>query len=185
MMWKTKNVYTGIFDSQDGIEKRFLKNVPDWPAFDKFAHGWIPRFVFAGAYTAFYIAFAPNWFCFLLLPIHYAISPVHGAVINWYAHKYGYTNFKMDNTSENLFHVDVLMLGESYHNNHHKHPSSVNFGVKWHEIDPIYPITLLFDKMGIIQINPANRKKGSQLLSEEHNSTPEVELEEAYAEEEY
>jgi stearoyl-CoA desaturase (delta-9 desaturase) len=29
------------------------------------------------------------------------------------------------------------MLRESYHNNHHKYPSSLNFGVHWHEVDAI------------------------------------------------
>jgi len=39
--------------------------------------------------------------------------------------------------------IDVLMQGESHHNNHHKRPSSTNFGNCWHEIDPVYPVILL------------------------------------------
>jgi len=31
------------------------------------------------------------------------------------------------------------MMGESYHNNHHKYGSRANFGgIRWHEIDPTY-----------------------------------------------
>jgi stearoyl-CoA desaturase (delta-9 desaturase) len=56
------------------------------------------------------------------------------------------------NASKNLLVVDFLMLGESYHNNHHKRPSAINFGFKWHEIDPVYPIILLFNKIGIIKV---------------------------------
>jgi stearoyl-CoA desaturase (delta-9 desaturase) len=33
----------------------------------------------------------------------------------------------------------MLMLGESYHNNHRKNPSGINFGKRWHELDPVYP----------------------------------------------
>ncbi len=165
MMWKTKNVYTGIFDSHDGIEPRFLKGVPSWPAFDKFAHGWISRIGWAILYTLFYVKFAPYYICYLLLPIHFAMGPVHGAVINWYAHKYGYTNYKMNNTSENLLHIDWLMLGESYHNNHHKFPTRANFGVKWHEVDPIYPIVLVFKTLGIIKMNPAAVNKPKTLVA--------------------
>ena len=35
-------------------------------------------------------------------------------------------------------------MGEGYHNNHHKHSSSPNFGgVRWHEIDVTYKIMQL------------------------------------------
>ena len=56
--------------------------------------------------------------------------------------------------------MDILMLGESYHNNHHKRPSSVNFGFKWHEIDPVYPVIRVLDKMKVIRINaqPVNEE---------------------------
>ena len=47
--------------------------------------------------------------------------------------------------------VDVLMLGESYHNDHHHNPSSINFGVRWFEIDPVYYVILLFEKLGIVK----------------------------------
>jgi len=77
----------------------------------------------------------------------------HGAVINWFAHKYGYINFKLKNTSMNLLFIDVLMLGESYHNNHHKYPSAINFGRRWHEIDPMYPMIRLLALVNIIDIN--------------------------------
>lgn len=152
MMWHTKNVYTSIFDEKFEIEERFKKNVPEWRSFDQFAHGWAPRIFWAGVYTAYYAYFATSWWMYLLLPIHYASGPVHGAIINWYAHKYGYKNFEMKNTSDNLFHVDVLMLGESYHNNHHMRASNPNFGVRWHEIDPVYYVIRLFSAVGMIKL---------------------------------
>jgi len=152
MMWHTKNVYTAIFDGTTKVEPRFTKNVPDWPAFDKFAHSWAPRIFWAAVYTGYYVYFATSWWMFLLLPIHYMSGPVHGAIINWYAHKFGYKNFEMKNTADNLFHVDVLMLGESYHNNHHMRASNANFGVRWHEIDPVYGVILLFNKAGMIKL---------------------------------
>lgn len=80
------------------------------------------------------------------------MGPVHGAIINWFAHKYGYTNFKLNNTSKNLLPVDFLMLGESYHNNHHKYASSINFGVRWFEIDPVYVVIRLFSFLGIVKL---------------------------------
>ena len=90
------------------------------------------------------------------------MGPIHGAIINWFAHKYGSTRYKVNNTSKNFIPVDILMLGENYHNNHHKFPSSANFGIKWYEFDPIYFIMLVFDFLGIIKI----RNKGKYNVSE-------------------
>jgi stearoyl-CoA desaturase (delta-9 desaturase) len=44
------------------------------------------------------------------------------------------------------------MMGEGYHNNHHKHASSANFGVKWHEVDVTYLIIKVLDFFKIIQL---------------------------------
>jgi stearoyl-CoA desaturase (delta-9 desaturase) len=79
------------------------------------------------------------------------MGPLHGVIINWFAHKIGYTNFKVKDTSVNLMPVDVFMMGEGYHNNHHHRPSSPNFGSKWYEIDPSYPFILLMRWTGVIK----------------------------------
>lgn len=82
------------------------------------------------------------------------MSPIHGAIINWFAHKYGYRNFEVGDTSRNFLPVDFLMMGESYHNNHHKSGSRANFGgVRWHEIDPTYQVIKLLYTLGIIEIS--------------------------------
>jgi stearoyl-CoA desaturase (Delta-9 desaturase) len=87
------------------------------------------------------------------LPVQFLLSPIHGAIINWFAHKYGYRNFSVGDTSRNFLPVDFLMMGESYHNNHHKHGSRANFGgVRWHEIDPTYLIIRVLDKVGVIRL---------------------------------
>jgi stearoyl-CoA desaturase (delta-9 desaturase) len=46
------------------------------------------------------------------------------------------------------------MMGEGYHNNHHKHSSSPNFGVKWHEIDMTYLIIRILNTLGFIKLKP-------------------------------
>ncbi len=90
------------------------------------------------------------------------MGPIQGSIINWFAHKYGKVSFKVNNTSRNFMPVDILMMGEDYHNNHHKFPSSANFGVKWYEIDSLYCIMLVFDFFGMIKI----RNKGKHIASE-------------------
>jgi stearoyl-CoA desaturase (delta-9 desaturase) len=155
MMWRTRNFYRAIVKDKMVVEPRFEKNVPRWDWFDKAAGSGVSRIAWVLIYTAFFIKFATSPWQYLLLPIIIAMGAFHGAIINWFAHKYGYINYKLKNTSQNLLRVDVIMLGESYHNNHHKHPSSVNFGQRWHEMDPVYPVIRLFNKLRIIKINPA------------------------------
>ncbi len=152
MMKRTANVYSAILNNKMEVEERFTKNLPDWPALDRWGHSWASRIMWGAIYVAFYLYFATSPWLYLLLPINFLMGPVHGAVINWFAHKYGYVNFTLDNTSRNLLPVDVLMLGESYHNNHHKYPSRINFGVRWHEMDPVYPVIRLLDWTGIVKV---------------------------------
>ncbi len=134
--------------------------MPRWHAFDKFAHSWVSRLGWGLIYVAVYAAFATQWWMWLLLPAQWLLSPIHGAIINWYAHKYGYRNFKVGDTSRNLFHFDFLMMGEGYHNNHHKFGSRANFGgIRWHEIDPTFQWIKLLDKFGVIQLHKDKQMK--------------------------
>lgn len=153
MMWKTKTIYTDITNKKVIVDKRFTDDIPEWQAFDRFARSWASRLMWGAIYVFIYFTFATTWWIWLLLPIQFLLSPIHGAIINWFAHKYGYRNFSVGDTSRNFLPVDFLMMGESYHNNHHKYGSRPNFGgVRWHEVDPTYLAIKLFNSLGIIKI---------------------------------
>lgn len=152
MMLRTKRIYTGIFKNRIAVEEKYTRNLPEWASFDSWANSTLSRTLWILAYAVFFWFFAASFWLYLLLPVIAGMGAFHGAIINWFAHKYGYRNFVLKNTSENLFTVDILMLGESYHNNHHKRPSAINFGVKWHELDPVYPVILLLNKLKVIRI---------------------------------
>ena len=155
MMWKTKTIYSAITSKKYPVDKRFLHNVPEWTAFDTFARSWVSRLLWGAGYFFFFLNFATAWWQWIFLPMAWLMAPIHGVIINWFAHIYGYVNFKVGDTSKNLLPFDFLMMGESYHNNHHKHGSRPNFGgVRWHEIDPTYLIILLLDKIGVIKLKP-------------------------------
>jgi stearoyl-CoA desaturase (Delta-9 desaturase) len=158
MMWKTKTIYSDIANKRIPLETRFTEGVPDWQAFDKFARSWPSRLFWGLSYFTVYLIFANVWWLWILLPIQFLMSPVHGAIINWFAHKYGYRNFTVGDTSKNFLPVDFLMMGESYHNNHHKYGSRANFGgIRWHEIDPTYLVIKLLDKLNVVQIVKQNQ----------------------------
>jgi len=153
MMWRTKSIYQSINRGKIEVDKKFTKNVPQWYRFDQMASSKISRIIWTALYVIFFIKFASFWWLWLFLPVIILMAPIHGVIINWYAHIYGYTNFKVSDTSKNLLPIDFLMMGEAYHNNHHKRGSKANFGgVRWHEIDPTYILMKGLDKVGVIKL---------------------------------
>ncbi|MDJ1469703.1 acyl-CoA desaturase [Cytophagaceae bacterium DM2B3-1] len=163
MMWKTKTFYAAVRNRTADVDPKFMVNVPDWKAFDDFASNNFVRLMWGTLYTLFYIYFAPSWGWFLLLPVHFLMSPIHGAIINWFAHKIGYTTFTVSDTSRNLMPVDIFMMGEGFHNNHHTYGHRANFAFKWFEIDPTYQVIKLFNLLGIIKL-PKKAAKESVYL---------------------
>jgi len=149
---KTALRYVALRKGRIRTEARFEGGVPSWPALERVGDFWLTRVAFGGLYTLFYIAFAPHWAFFLLLPAHYLMGPLHGAIVNWGGHMYGYRNFGTDDKSRNTLPFDFLTLGELFQNNHHRYGQSLNFAARWFEIDPSYWVIRLFAKLGILQI---------------------------------
>jgi stearoyl-CoA desaturase (delta-9 desaturase) len=150
-MWRSRTTDRDILESRQPIEPRFTKNLPNWNWFDSWGNSWLSRLIWIGAYTYFYVEFAPSFWFLLILPLHFAMGPIHGVIINWFAHKYGHVNYQANNTSKNLFKIDWMMLGEGYHNNHHIFPSRSNFAAKKGEFDPCYFFIRLLEKLKIIK----------------------------------
>ncbi len=158
MMWKTKSIYSGVAKNTLVVEEKFLKNLPQWKFIDNIGDHWYSRLAWGTAYTLFYIQFAEYWWLYLLLPVHFLMGPVHGAIVNWFGHKLGYANFDNGDNSKNTLVMDVLLGGELYQNNHHKFAARPNFAAKWYEFDPTWPVIKLLDTAGIIklQMKPDN-----------------------------
>ncbi len=152
MMWMTKNIYNEFVNRLKEPEPEFKGNYPVWPLIDRVGDDWKTRIGFGLIYTAFYVGFATNAWVFLLLPIHYLMGPIHGALVNWCGHKYGYSNFDNGDKSKNTTPWGFLMLGELFQNNHHKYPNSPKFANKWYEIDPTYYMMRLMHGLRIIRI---------------------------------
>ncbi len=155
MMWKTKKIYSDVFWRRIKIDDRFLKELPEWMSFDRFAESYYSRIAWGALYLLIYVLISPPWWMYFLLPIHFLMGPFHGVIINWFAHKLGYRNWKVNDTSTNLMPVDLLMWGESLHNNHHKFPSRPNFSTEWFEFDPMFPFIKIFNWLGIIKLRAA------------------------------
>ena len=156
MMWETKDIYNAVLNRKRAIETQFERNYPEWNFIEKLGDSWSSRIgwglLYAGFYILAYLYLDMHWVFFFLLPIHFLMGPIHGAIVNWSGHKYGYQNFDNQDKSKNSLIVDFLMMGELFQNNHHKRPNSINFGSKWFEFDPTYPVIKLLDKLKIIEI---------------------------------
>jgi stearoyl-CoA desaturase (delta-9 desaturase) len=159
MMWKTKEIYNNFVYGREKPDPRFDRNYPVWPALERIADNWMSRVAWGTFYVLIYIAayvyLDMHWAFFFLLPIHFLMGPIHGAIVNWSGHKYGYSNFDNHDKSKNSLIFDFFMLGELFQNNHHKLPNRVNFGAKWYEFDPVYPIIKVLHWARIIRLKTA------------------------------
>jgi stearoyl-CoA desaturase (Delta-9 desaturase) len=152
MMWDTKKKYHDLAHDLVQPEARFDGGYPQWRAIDKLGQSWLMRIGWGAAYTLFYVAFATHaWQFALLLPFHYVMGPVHGAIVNWCGHRYGYRNFQGDDDSKNTLFVDFVTWGELFQNNHHRFGQSPNFAVRWFELDPTYQVMKAMAFLGVIE----------------------------------
>jgi stearoyl-CoA desaturase (Delta-9 desaturase) len=167
MMDQTRKIYRGIVYGRHPVERRFLGNYPEWPALDRFAHRWFVAVGWGTAYVLFYAVFATQWWHFLLVPAHWFMGPVHGAIVNWFGHWFGYRNFDRKDASRNTLPFDFVTMGELFQNNHHTYGSRPNFGVRWYEIDPSWPIIKLFNALGMIRLRAPNVAPAVELAVEQ------------------
>lgn len=152
MMKKTFRMYNDLIHRKYEAAKEFVGNYPKWEFIDKYGNNMWTAISWGVVYTAIYFFFATEWWLYLLLPVHYMMGPIHGAIVNWCGHKYGYSNFDNNDKSKNTFFWDLFLLGELFQNNHHKYPNSPNFAKKWFEFDPLYPVIKVLSWVGIIKM---------------------------------
>jgi stearoyl-CoA desaturase (delta-9 desaturase) len=159
MMWRTKNIYDDIKQRRVQVEPRFEGGYPEWKLLDDTLSTMPLAVAWGTLYALIYIAFATHWWMFLLLPFHWFLGPVHGAIVNYLGHKLGYRNYDSDDNSKNTLVFDVLTMGELFQNNHHKWGQSPNFAVRVFEIDPSYQIMRVLAALRIIDLSGAQRAR--------------------------
>jgi stearoyl-CoA desaturase (delta-9 desaturase) len=158
MMLATKKMYDDYAYDRVKPEPKFDGGLPSWPAVEKLGQSWVGRIGWGAAYTLFYFRFATHLWMFALLPFHYLMGPIHGAIVNWCGHKYGYKNFDNGDDSRNTLIFDFVTAGELFQNNHHKFGMSPNFAARWFELDPTYKVMQVLAAVGVIDM------KGAQVI---------------------
>ena len=82
MMWRTAQSYK-LESRLKEPEAQFKGNYPEWRLLDYWGSTFLSRILFGIGYVVFYIVFATHWWMFLLLPIHFMMGPIQGAIVNW------------------------------------------------------------------------------------------------------
>ncbi len=158
MMQQARKIYGGFVTGELTPESKFCYDLPVWEGLDKFGDRRAVRVMWGVLYTLLYLFiiqhFHLSYFWLLLLPIHYLMGPVQGAIVNWFGHKVGYQNYDNGDNSRNTEVWGIIMQGELFQNNHHKAPKSLNFASKWYEFDPAFVVIKVLDKMRIVKIVP-------------------------------
>ncbi|OMP13250.1 Fatty acid desaturase, type 1 [Corchorus olitorius] len=111
MMWTTRTNYFHLYIGKTDAPDKYKKNLPDWERFDRFAHNYITRILWIGVYIGIYALLATAWWQWLFLPATIIMGSLQGMAVNWWAHKFGYENYTMSNTSKNILPVDLLFMG--------------------------------------------------------------------------
>ncbi|MDH3284153.1 MAG: acyl-CoA desaturase [Acidobacteriota bacterium] len=70
--------------------------------------------------------------------------------INSVTHLVGRRRFETEDGSRNVALLALLTMGEGWHNNHHRFPSSERHGVAWWEIDLTHYVLTLLSKVKIV-----------------------------------
>jgi stearoyl-CoA desaturase (Delta-9 desaturase) len=69
--------------------------------------------------------------------------------VNSIGHSVGGRPYDTRENSRNLAPLAIVTLGECWHNNHHRFPSSPNFGLHWYKLDPGYWFIVLLRRCGL------------------------------------
>lgn len=72
--------------------------------------------------------------------------------ITSYGHYIGYRHFESADASRNVLPIGFVIGGEELHNNHHAHPTSARFSVRWYEFDAGWAWIRLLQMLSLVTV---------------------------------
>ena len=92
---------------------------------------------------------------FTMFAVGYALAIVfviHAtSSTNYICHRYGTRRFSTRDESTNNAWINILGLGEGWHNNHHHYPGSARYGLGRGEWDPTFRMISLMARLGVVR----------------------------------
>jgi stearoyl-CoA desaturase (delta-9 desaturase) len=132
-------------------EREVLAAVPDLVRYRELM--WLHRFSWVpgiaavlltavfGGYRVVAAGYALAW----------CVMAFHGpALVNYFCHRVGRRRYEIPDRSTNNVLLGVLLLGEGWHNNHHRFPRAARAGFRWYEIDLIFYGLKLLSWLGLV-----------------------------------
>lgn len=133
---------------------------------------WLPYALHAAIGAALGFAF-DAWLLGACYYFGMVSHPVQGWMVNAFGHHSGYRNFKTSDDSRNNTLVAWLVAGEGFQNNHHRHPTSAKFSMRWWEMDWGYTMCLVLQAMGALKIlHVAGNARDGREAQEEAQALP-------------
>jgi stearoyl-CoA desaturase (Delta-9 desaturase) len=131
-------------------EVDMLRMTPDLSCFPELV--WLHRFWFVpGTVTCMLILAFGGYRMFACAYCLGIIATLHGvSAVNYFCHNGRRRNFETHDQSSNSVILAVLILGEGWHNNHHRYPSAARAGIAWYEIDIIYGLVKALSWIGVV-----------------------------------
>lgn len=153
MMLKTYKQYKELLINHEKIKDDVvIHKSPKWERLDNFAETHWSTLLWTTVYLGTYYFLQVEAIYYILIPIHFLVGPIQGAIVNWFGHKVGYRNFKTKDQSRNTLAVDFALMGELYQNNHHRYGQKLNFAHRWFEIDLTYQFSRILIFLGVIKL---------------------------------
>jgi stearoyl-CoA desaturase (delta-9 desaturase) len=115
--WRMRNIVTDKF--QQFLHRYYFLIVSTWS---------LILFLIGGFYLMIFLHWIPA-----------LVTIVMSNVVNYIGHKPnwwgGYRRYNLNDQSTNNWLWSIPSWGETWHNNHHRHPKNFSCGEKWWEID--------------------------------------------------
>jgi stearoyl-CoA desaturase (Delta-9 desaturase) len=139
--WLLSREYHDAYDPQ--VVKDWTK-YPELVWLDRYH--LVPPIILAAACFLAYGWIGLIWgFCLSTVLLYHATF-----AINSVCHMFGSRRYQTGESSKNTWWLSLFTLGESWHNNHHRFPTSSRHGLYWWEVDLTYYGLKVLSYLGVI-----------------------------------
>jgi stearoyl-CoA desaturase (delta-9 desaturase) len=92
-----------------------------------------------GTATVALVFLIGGYSAFAVWCLAWCLVAIHGSfAVNYFCHLGGRRRYETGDNSSNSLLVSIMLLGEGWHNNHHRYPGAARAGFFWYEFDGLY-----------------------------------------------
>jgi stearoyl-CoA desaturase (delta-9 desaturase) len=113
---------------------------------------WLHRYFYLpGVITTILILVIGGYSIFAVYCLSWCLIAIHGSfAVNYFCHLGGSRRYATEDKSSNNVFVAIMLLGEGWHNNHHRYPGAARAGFFWYEFDGLYYLLKVLSWLGLV-----------------------------------